>query len=110
MLFLVRIEVSLPHDLDPQYSARIQKEEREYAQRFQREGKWLHLWRIAGRFGNYSVFDVKDNDELNELIWNLPMFHFMKIDVIPIGRHPSALQETYDRSFGDPFHPETAAS
>ncbi len=46
---------------------------------YQRSGEWLHLWRIAGKFGNISIFDVSDHDRLHEILWSLPLFPFMTI-------------------------------
>ena len=61
------------------------------AQQLQRDGKWPHLWRVAGRYANISVFDVTDHDELHSVLSSLPLFPFMKIDVTPLARHPSAI-------------------
>lgn len=48
MLFHVKMTVKLPVDMDPQQAERLKAEEKEMAQRLQREGSWRHLWRIAG--------------------------------------------------------------
>jgi muconolactone D-isomerase len=31
----------------------------------QRAGKWLHLWRVAGKFANVSIFKVSSPGELH---------------------------------------------
>jgi muconolactone D-isomerase len=91
MLFLVHMQVSLPHDLPPDTATEIKAREKAYAQDLQRKGKWQHLWRIVGEYANYSVFDVQSNDELQELLSNLPLFPYMKIQVTPLAKHPSAI-------------------
>jgi muconolactone D-isomerase len=91
MLFLVHMQVNLPHDLAPDKAADIKAREKAYAQDLQRQGKWQHLWRIVGEYANYSVFDVQSNDELQELLSNLPLFPYMKIHVTPLAKHPSAI-------------------
>ncbi|WP_328504633.1 muconolactone Delta-isomerase [Streptomyces sp. NBC_00457] len=91
MLFAVHMTVDLPSDLDPDVRALLVATEKEYAHKLQRTGEWLHLWRCAGRYANLSVFDVSDNDRLNELLWALPLFPYMEITVTPLARHPSAL-------------------
>jgi muconolactone D-isomerase len=91
MLFLVHMQVNLPHDLAPDKAADIKAREKAYAQELQRQGKWQHLWRIVGEYANYSVFDVQSNDELQELLSNLPLFPYMKIHVTPLATHPSAI-------------------
>jgi muconolactone D-isomerase len=37
------------------------------------------------------VFDVESNDELHNILSNLPLFPFMKITVTPLARHPSSI-------------------
>ncbi len=73
-LFHVRMDVAIPRDLDPQVREQTLATEKEYSQRLQREGTWLHLWRVAGQYSNISIFDVADAEELHELLWQLPLF------------------------------------
>ena len=89
MLFHVRIDVRLPHDLAPAERAEIVAREKEYSQRLQRAGKWPHIWRIAGEYANFSIFDVESNDELHNLLSGLPLFPYMDIRVTPLATHPS---------------------
>jgi muconolactone D-isomerase len=91
MLFLVHMQVNLPHDLAPDKANDIKAREKAYAQNLQRQGKWQHLWRIVGEYANYSVFDVQSNDELQDLLSNLPLFPYMKVHVTPLAKHPSAI-------------------
>ncbi len=72
MLFHVRMTVRLPHDLPAEQAAEILQREKAYSQALQAEGKWRHIWRIAGHYANISIFDVADNDELHVLLSGLP--------------------------------------
>ena len=92
MLFQVRMDVSIPHDLPEQERARLLAEEKQRAQDLQRQGVWLHLWRVVGRYSNISIFDVDSNDALHEVLWTLPLFPFMQVEVTPLARHPSAIE------------------
>lgn len=92
MLFHVRMDVKIPVDLPADETAEILAREKAYSQDLQRSGKWRHIWRIAGQHANYSVFDVKDNDELHQILIGLPLFKFMDIVVTPILRHPSSVR------------------
>ena len=89
MLFAVRMQVALPRDLDPEVVADTLAREKAYSQDLQRRGKWPHIWRVVGQYSNLSIFDVADNAELHEILWNLPLFPFMTIDVTPLAPHPS---------------------
>jgi muconolactone D-isomerase len=93
MLFHVQMEVRLPHDLPQDKADALKKVERERAQELQRLGKWRHLWRIAGRYSNISVFDVSGVQELHDILSALPLFPFMEIAVSPLCRHPSSIRD-----------------
>jgi muconolactone D-isomerase len=85
------MDVRVPHDIDPARFDELKALEKDRAQSLQREGKWRHLWRIAGAYANISVFDVADHDELHAILSTLPLFPFMDIAVTSLARHPSAL-------------------
>lgn len=91
MLFLVRMDVNLPIDMPQGDAERIQSLEKEYAAALQLDGRWKELWRVVGEYANYSLFDVADNDELHEILVNLPLFPHMAIHVTPLARHPSKI-------------------
>jgi muconolactone D-isomerase len=91
MLFHVRMDVAIPPSLDPGERSRLISAEKELAQKLQRQGVWVHLWRVVGRYSNISVFDVQSNDQLHDLLWSLPLFPYMQVEVTPLARHPSAI-------------------
>jgi len=91
MLFMVQMEVSLPRDLDPGERQRLLSAEKAIALDLQRAGTWVHLWRVVGKYGNVSIFDVASGDELHGILWNLPLFPFMRVEVTALAEHPSAL-------------------
>jgi muconolactone D-isomerase len=93
MLFHVQMDVRLPNGLPPDQADALKKTERERAQELQRQGKWRHLWRIAGRYSNVSIFDVSGAEELHEILSTLPLFPFMEIAVSPLCRHPSSVRD-----------------
>ncbi len=92
MLFHVHMIVEIPDDMPIESAMEIKAREKAYSQELQRRGKWLHLWRIVGEYANYSVFDAESNDELHEMLSGLPLFPYMRIRVVPLARHPSAIQ------------------
>jgi muconolactone D-isomerase len=92
MLFMVEMDVRLPHDMPGDAAEELRARERGVAQALQRDGRWRHLWRVAGRYANVSVFDVESPDELHELLSGLPLFPYMEIRVTPLARHPSAIE------------------
>ncbi|AEA25292.1 Muconolactone Delta-isomerase [Pseudonocardia dioxanivorans CB1190] len=94
MLFHVRMDVAIPRQIDPAERTRLVTAERERALALQEAGTWLHLWRIVGKYSNISVFDVQSSDELHEILWTLPLFPFMTIDVTPLAEHPSRRKST----------------
>jgi len=92
MLFHVRMNVNLPQAMPPDEAARLKQDEKALAQRLQDQGKWRHLWRIAGQYANVSIFDVDSSDELHTLLTSLPLFPYMQIEVTALCRHPSSIR------------------
>lgn len=92
MLFHVRMDVRLPHDMPADQAAELRRVEKERAAQLQAAGTWRHLWRIAGQYANVSVFDVADTDELHSLLSTLPLFPYMQIDIDALVRHPSSIR------------------
>ena len=93
MLFHVRMDVSMPPDMPADVANEIKSREKAYSQELQRSGKWRHIWRIAGAYANYSIFDVQSNAELHDILLGLPLFPYMKISVTPLCRHPSSVRD-----------------
>jgi muconolactone D-isomerase len=91
MLFMAEMEVRLPPDMDPGQADELRAREREYSQAAQRDGRWAHLWRVAGRYANVSILDVESVDELHELLSGLPLFPYLDIRVTPLARHPNTI-------------------
>ena len=91
MLFHVQMTVRLPHDMPAAQADELKAREKAIAQELQRAGTWRHLWRIAGRYANVSVFDVADNAALHDTLMTLPLFPYMDIQVTPLAKHPSSI-------------------
>jgi muconolactone D-isomerase len=86
------MDVEIPRDLDREARADLVAREKAYCQELQKSGQWVHIWRCVGQYANISVFDVTDNEELHQLIWNLPLFPFLKVEVTALAQHPSGLR------------------
>ena len=93
MLFHVHMVVSPPQGMDKQAFEKLRNDEKARAQELMRDGKWRHLWRIAGKYENHSVFDVRDAGELHDVLTSLPFFPFMKMEVTALCRHPSSVRD-----------------
>src|SRR5271168_5226408 len=92
MLFHVSIDVRIPFGTDPERIKTLQSQEHERATELQQEGKWLHLWRVAGKYANISVFNVESPAELNDILNSLPLYPFMELEVTALCHHPGALE------------------
>jgi muconolactone D-isomerase len=93
MLFQVEMDVRIPHDVPAERADALKQAERARAQDLQRTGVWRHLWRVAGRFANVSIFDVSGPQEVHDILSTLPLFPFMEIQVTPLCRHPSSIRD-----------------
>ncbi len=93
MLFMVQMDVIVPHDVDQAAFDDLKAVEKARAEELQRSGKWRHLWRIAGQYANVSIFDVDDAGEVHDIMMSLPLFPYMKVEVTALCKHPSAIAE-----------------
>lgn len=93
MLYHVRMDVLIPTTMDSKEVDRLKAEEKAISQKLQEQGKWRHIWRLAGEYSNFSIFDVESNQELHEIMMSLPLYPFMKVEVTPLLRHPSSIRE-----------------
>jgi muconolactone D-isomerase len=94
MLFHVIMTVRMPHDVDPEQVKELGEREHARALDLQRQGKWLHLWRVAGKWANVSVFEVGSPLELHEILESLPLHPYMDVEVAALCRHPGSLEAT----------------
>ncbi|MBK1780238.1 muconolactone Delta-isomerase family protein [Advenella sp. WQ 585] len=92
MLYCVMMDVNVPADIDPAELAKLREAEKNRAIEMQKSGKFVHLWRVAGRPANISIFDCESNDELHDLLSSLPMFPYFSIKVVPLAKHPSSIK------------------
>ena len=94
MLFHVRINVRIPHDVDPEKLKELSAKEHERAKELQLQRKWVHLWRLAGKYANISIFDVDSPAELHEILNSLPLYPFMEVEIAALCHHPGSLELT----------------
>jgi muconolactone D-isomerase len=91
MLFHVMMTVKVPSGTDSHFTA-LNAKEHGASQSLQRSGKWVNLWRVAGKSANVSIFRVDDPDELHQILTSLPLFPYMDIDVTALAHHPGAIE------------------
>ena len=100
MLFMVRIKVELPGEMDP---ARVQElGEAETARGIElvQAGKLRKLWRIVGERANFSIWEADTLEEFHANISSLPLHPWMSVEVTPMIEHPAT--QAYESRVG-PF-------
>ncbi len=93
MLFHVGITVRIPHGAAADAIEKLSAQEHQRAKELQLQRKWLHLWRVAGKYANISVFDVDSPAELHEILNSLPLYPFMEVEVTALCRHPGSIEQ-----------------
>jgi muconolactone D-isomerase len=88
MDFLVRIEVSLPHDLPTADRTELMARERERGRELRAVGTLARIWRLPGRLANVSVWTAQDADALHEALTSLPLWPYAEVTVTALARHP----------------------
>ncbi len=89
MLFMVRIKVELPGDMDPAKVKELGEAEAERAVEAVQAGKLRKIWRIVGERSNFSIWETDTLEEFHELISSFPLHPWMSVDVTPMIEHPS---------------------
>lgn len=92
MLICTLIDVDIPRDMPPDERAALIEKEAAISKEMQEAGKLAHIWRVAGRWANVSVWNVKDNDDFHQTIGSFPMFSYLKVTVIPLSQHPNSIR------------------
>lgn len=92
MKFLVRMDVHPPLDMPAEQFDEIKAKEKAYSEQLQRDGVWPEIWRVVGEYSNYSIFEVRDNDHLHEVLQGLPLFPYMDVKVTALAKHPSDIK------------------
>lgn len=94
MLYVVEMDVNIPTTWSEEKIQDYIIREKETSQRWQKSGKWVYLWRVAGKYSNISVIEAESPDELHEIISSLPLFPYMTIKVTSVCKHPNAIKDT----------------
>ncbi len=93
MIFHLTITVRMPHDVPLARIKELGEMEHARAGELQRAGKWLHLWRVAGKWANVSIFKVDSPAELHQILESLPLYPYMDVEVTALCRHPGSLAD-----------------
>lgn len=88
MLFMLRIDVSIPPEMPQADKDALRLKENARAEQLIGEGTMVRIWRIVGRVANFSLWEAPTLEKLHEAVMSLPMFPYMKIDVTPLIDHP----------------------
>lgn len=89
MEFLVHIEIVWPADTEPGRKEAVFQQELERGQALARAGQLRRIWRIPGRWANWSLYDVADATELHDALSSLPLYPWMSIEVHALAQHPN---------------------
>ncbi len=86
MIFLVRSAIR-PGSIDHPDWPRLLEQERTQGRALHAGGKVRHVWRVPGRYESVTIFDVASIEELDKILWSLPLWKFMDIQVEPLATH-----------------------
>lgn len=93
MVYVIEMDVRIPETWSDEKISDYITREKKTSQKWQKSGKWVYLWRVAGKYSNISVLEVESPDELHNIISSLPLFPYMTIKVTSITKHPNAVKE-----------------
>lgn len=85
----MHIEIVWPPEKPEQEREEIFAAEFARGQQLARDGALRRLWRIPGRWANWSLYDLADTTALHQALTSLPLFPWMDIAVHPLAAHPN---------------------
>lgn len=88
MEFLVKVETNLPTEISVDERARLMNEEAVRGSELKSGGVLKRIWRIPGRFANWSVYETSDATELHDVLASLPLHPWQTVTVHPLATHP----------------------
>ena len=106
MLFMLRIDVTLPPEMPQPEKDKLRAAENARAKELIENGTLVRIWRVVGRIANFSLWQAPSLEALHEAVMSLPMFPYQKIDVTPLVNHP--MTEIADARNGAPRGSETS--
>ena len=91
MLFMVRIKVELPGEMDPEKATKLGEAELERAIELIQAGRLRKVWRIVGERSNFSIWEADTLEAFHTDISSLPLHPWMTVDVTPLIEHPATI-------------------
>lgn len=88
MEFLVRIEISIPQELDSQRVAELRQAELDAGRALVDRGVIQRIWRLPGTTNNVGIWAAADASELHDYLEALPLFPYMLVKVTALATHP----------------------
>ncbi len=89
MQFLLHMKVTWPPDGDPDELARRVAGEHERSKELAEAGILRQIWRVPGRWANWSIWEGPDATAIHEAVTSLPMWPYIDIEVHPLAQHPN---------------------
>lgn len=100
MLFMVRIKVELPGEMDPAKVKALGEAEADRAIELIQAGRMRKVWRIVGERANFSIWEADSLEDFHADISSLPLHPWMTVEVTPMIEHPAT--QAYEERVG-PF-------
>ena len=92
MLVLFKGEVKGVTPLTPEQFFELATKQVETLNSYKQKGKILAGGIIAGRKGSYAIFEVDSIEELQGLVTQTPMYHFIEVELIPLVSYELAIE------------------
>ena len=94
MIFLVKVQIKKLPDIPVKDFLGFVVKEWEYFMRMKKRGKILAGGKLAGNGGAAAIFEADSNEELDQIVSNLPLFPFFTdIEITPLVPTEKALTD-----------------
>ncbi|RYH70915.1 MAG: muconolactone delta-isomerase [Alcaligenaceae bacterium] len=88
MLFMLRMDASLPAAMPLAQVDILRQQEKARGEQLIEQKMLVRIWRVVGRLSNVSIWNAPSLEVLHEAVTSLPMSPYMTVEVTPLIDHP----------------------
>lgn len=89
MLFLIKMTVTLPHELIEEERLVLRTDEAKVAKRLAKEGNLLKLWKTDSNNATWGIWWADSQNKIELVIKSLPLYIYMKTQIYELTEHPN---------------------
>lgn len=87
--FLTTLTVTIPTGTSSEQVEEMYANEGRHSHRLGEQGKLLRLWKLPGTGRGLALWQVRDDEEMRDIVASLPLAPWLTVDTVPLSQHPN---------------------